>query len=146
MTHESETEVTLDGVVVTGDRRGRLLGFPTANVELPPAAVLPADGVYAGRLEREGGVTHAAAISVGTRPTYYAHHGKRLVEVYVLDFDGDLYGETVRVVCGDMVRGQARFESSEALIEQMHRDVDAVRVISSLPRPAAATEPPPGSP
>ena len=122
-------EIVLEGIVVEGDRRGRLLGFPTANVELGPSYRLPADGVYAGWLERGDGSRHLAAISVGTRPTYYADRGVRLVEVHVLDFDGDLYEETVRVVVGERLRGQARFGSSEELIEQMRRDVAAIRSV-----------------
>ena len=117
----------LEGVVVTGDRRGRELGFPTANVEVAATAPLPPDGVYAGWFERSEGQRHVAAVSVGTRPTYYREGGGRLVEAYLLDFDGDLYGEHVRVGISQMVRGQARFSGSEELIAQMHRDVDAVR-------------------
>lgn len=120
-------DVVLDGVVVAGDRRGRLLGFPTANVEVSGGDDLPEDGVYAGWLERASGERLPAAVSVGTRPTYYAEHGARLVEAYVLDFDGDLYGEQVRVAVRDRVRGQARFSTSEELVDQMRRDVEAVR-------------------
>jgi riboflavin kinase/FMN adenylyltransferase len=121
----------MNGVVVTGDRRGRALGFPTANVEVPGDTVLPADGVYAGWLERADGSRFVAAISVGTRPTYYSKGGSRLVEAYLLDFDDDLYGENVRVGVGTLVRGQARFDDSQQLIEQMHRDVDAVRAAAT---------------
>jgi riboflavin kinase/FMN adenylyltransferase len=123
-------EIILDGVVVTGDRRGRELGFPTANIELSEdSPELPGDGIYAGWLE----VTSAtagrlpAAISIGSRPTYYGEHGVRLVEVYVLDFSGDLYGEHVRVGVSRKIRGQIAYEGDEALIEQMHRDVAAIR-------------------
>jgi riboflavin kinase/FMN adenylyltransferase len=94
---------------------------------VPAATQLPADGVYAGWFERPGGERYVAAVSVGTRPTYYREGGGRLVEAYLLDFDGDLYGEHVRVGVREMVRGQARFAGSEELIAQMHRDVDAVR-------------------
>ncbi len=118
---------------MSGDGRGRGLGFPTANVEVPASAVLPPDGVYAGWFERANGTRHPAAVSVGTRPTYYSHDGARLVEAYLLDFDDDLYGERVRVEFGEMVRGQARFESSDELVAQMRRDVEAVR--ASLSRP-----------
>ena len=112
-------------MVVVGDRRGRELGFPTANVEIQVDP--PADGVYAGRLERADGSSHLAAISVGSRPTYYGPHGERLVEAYVLDFDGDLYGEQVTVRLGQKVRDQVQFAGSDELIEQMQRDVEAVR-------------------
>jgi riboflavin kinase / FMN adenylyltransferase len=120
-------ELVLEGVVVHGDGRGRELGFPTANVEVPGTSVLPADGVYAGWFERADGSRFVAAISVGTRPTYYGEGGARLVEAYLLDFDGDLYGERVRLGVGHIVRGQGRFDDSQQLIEQMHRDVEAVR-------------------
>lgn len=120
-------EVVLEGIVVRGDGRGRELGFPTANVEVPGASSLPPDGVYAGWCERPGGMRFVAAISVGTRPTYYSQDGARLVEAYLLDFDGDLYGERVRVGFGPMVRAQTRFDSSDVLIEQMRRDIEAVR-------------------
>jgi FAD synthase len=120
-------ELVLDGVVVSGDRRGKELGFPTANVEVSGTTALPADGVYAGWFERPDGNRYVAAISVGLRPTYYPEGGKRLVEAHLLGFAGDLYGERVRVGIGPVVRGQVRFETSEQLIEQMRRDVEAVR-------------------
>lgn len=127
-------EIVLSGLVVTGDRRGGAeLGFPTANVELSDEAPeLPADGVYAGWLEDEEGFRRPAAISIGSRPTYYGEHGVRLLEAHVLDFDGDLYGQRVRVGLGARLRGQERYESSGKLIAQMQKDVDAVR---SLTRP-----------
>jgi riboflavin kinase / FMN adenylyltransferase len=120
-----EPELALHGVVVTGDRRGRELGFPTANVEI--RAEPPPDGVYAGWFVRADGTRHLAAVSVGSRPTYYGRHGERLVEAYLLDFDDDLYGEDVTVVVGPKVRDQVRFTGSDELIEQMRRDVEAVR-------------------
>jgi riboflavin kinase / FMN adenylyltransferase len=123
----TDGELVLEGVVVTGDHRGRELGFPTANVELPAGTVLPPDGVYGGWFERSDGSCFVAAISVGTRSTYYREGGGRLLEAYLLDFDGDLYGERVRVGVGPLVRGQARFEDSEELTDQMRRDVEAVR-------------------
>ncbi|MGD0084193.1 MAG: riboflavin kinase [Acidimicrobiales bacterium] len=126
-------QIVVEGVVVAGDRRGRALGFPTANVELPGETVLPPDGIYAGWFERSGGSRHVAAISVGTRPTYYAEGEARLVEAYLLDFDGDLYGERVLIEFTELVREQARFEGSEQLIAQMHRDVAAVRAALAEP-------------
>jgi FAD synthase len=120
----------LSGVVVRGDQRGRELGFPTANVEVGDAE-LPADGVYEGWLEDELGTRRLAAVSIGGRPTYYGEHGVRLVEAYVLDFCGDLYGQRVRVGVGSMVRGQERFSSGDALIAQMQHDVEAVRLAAA---------------
>ncbi len=125
-------ELVLSGVVVTGDRRGGAeLGFPTANVELDEdAAELPEDGVYAGWLEDEGGERRLAAVSVGNRPTYYGERGVRLLEAYVIDFEGDLYGQHVRVGLAARVRGQERFSGSAELIAQMRRDVEAVRALA----------------
>ena len=116
------------GVVVVGDRRGRELGFPTANVELDMGCRLPGDGVYAGRFERADGSIYPCASSIGRRPAYY-EEGVRLLEAHLLDFDDDLYGERVRVEVGTCVRKQQRFASSEALVQQMRSDVDAVRAL-----------------
>ena len=81
------------GAVEEGDRRGRELGFPTANVVVPARICLPADGIYAGTFVGRDGVERAAAISLGRRPTFYEHAELSLLEAYVLDFDGDLYGQ-----------------------------------------------------
>jgi riboflavin kinase/FMN adenylyltransferase len=117
------------GVVERGDQRGaEHLGFPTANLTVPERICLPADGVYAGTFVAEDEVERPAAISVGTRPTFY-EDGDVLVEAYVLDFDGDLYGQRVKVRFREWVRGQERFDSTEALVEQMHADVEATRRI-----------------
>ncbi len=127
--------VIVEGVVVPGDRRGRELGFPTANV-LPEGRVeLPADGVFAGYVLRSDGSLYEAAISIGRRPTYYSDEAERLVEAHLLDFDGDLYGERLRVTVGGRVRGQERFGSSEALVAQMRRDVAEVRALLASAAP-----------
>jgi riboflavin kinase/FMN adenylyltransferase len=83
--------------------------------------------VFAGTFIGEDGIERPAAISLGRRPTFYAESGMLLLEAYVLDFDGDLYGQAARVRFGKRLRAQERFESVEALIEQMGRDVEAVR-------------------
>ena len=120
------------GVVERGDQRGaEHLGFPTANLTVPERICLPADGVYAGTFIAEDEVERPAAISVGTRPTFY-EDGDVLVEAYVLDFDGDLYGQRVKVRFREWVRGQERFDSTEALVEQMHADVEATRRILAV--------------
>jgi riboflavin kinase/FMN adenylyltransferase len=117
------------GVVERGDQRGaEHLGMPTANLTVPERICLPADGVYAGTFVAEDEVERPAAISVGTRPTFY-EDGDVLVEAYVLDFDGDLYGQRVKVRFREWVRGQERFDSTEALVEQMNADVEATRRI-----------------
>ena len=115
------------GRVERGDQRGRELGFPTANLAVPERVCLPADGVYAGTYVGEDGVERPAAISLGRRPTFYAESGLLLLEAYLLDFDGDLYGEAARVRFHRRLRGQERFESVDELIAQMARDVEAVR-------------------
>jgi riboflavin kinase / FMN adenylyltransferase len=120
------------GVVERGDQRGaEHLGMPTANLTVPERICLPADGVYAGTFVAEDGVERPAAISVGTRPTFY-EDGDVLVEAYVLDFDGDLYGQRVKVRFREYVRGQERFDSTEALVEQMNADVEATRRILAV--------------
>jgi riboflavin kinase / FMN adenylyltransferase len=120
------------GVVERGDQRGaEHLGMPTANLTVPERICLPADGVYAGTFVAEDGVERPAAISVGTRPTFY-EDGDVLVEAYVLDFDGDLYGQRVKVRFREWVRGQQRFDSTEALVEQMNADVEATRRILAV--------------
>lgn len=120
----------VEGTVVHGDGRGRQLGFPTANVEISGGDELPPDGIYAGWLEREDGSRYAAAVSVGTRPTYYGEHGALLVEAHVLDFDDDLYGEKVSIGVSERVRGQVRFPDEDALVAQMVADVAAVRAVA----------------
>jgi len=115
----------VEGIVAAGDQRGRQLGFPTANVAIG-AEVTLADGVYAGFVDLEDGTRYAAAISVGRRPHYYSG-GQRLVEAYLLDFDGDLYGRKISVVIEQRVREQRSFPTEDELVEQIGRDVEAVR-------------------
>ncbi len=115
------------GRVERGDARGRGLGFPTANVAVPPPVLLPAEGIYAGWYERQGGEVHPAAISLGRRPTFHHHDDGTVLEAHLLDFDGDLYGETMRVAFVERLRGERRFDSAETLVEQMHRDVARTR-------------------
>ncbi|GGB40438.1 riboflavin biosynthesis protein [Flexivirga endophytica] len=123
------------GVVVRGLQRGRELGFPTANLGPKPEGLVPADGVYVGWLVREGVALDdpeyrmPAAISVGTNPTF-DDVPERTVEAYVLDRDDlDLYDETIRIEFVRRLRGNTKFTSIDALIAQMHRDVDQAREI-----------------
>jgi riboflavin kinase/FMN adenylyltransferase len=125
----------VDGVVVRGHRRGRELGYPTANVETPPFTAIPADGVYAGHLVlRNGdggsGDGFPAAVSVGTNPTF--HGTRRTVEAYVLDYDGDLYGEHVGVEFAQRLRPMAAFDDVEALRAAMAKDVEETRQILGM--------------
>jgi riboflavin kinase/FMN adenylyltransferase len=122
------------GTVEHGDARGRELGFPTANVAVPERVCLPADGVYAGLFTAAGGVPRAAAISLGRRPTFYAEAGMRLLEAYVLDFDGDLYDQAASVAFLQHLRAQERFADVDDLVAQMHRDVaETRRLVTGLP-------------
>jgi len=114
----------VEGVVVRGDRRGRDLGYPTANVQSPAHTAIPADGVYAGRLIRSG-VELVAAISVGTNPTFSG--AERRVEAFVLDFDGDLYGEHVALEFVHRLRPMLRFDGVEELLVAMNDDVHRTR-------------------
>ncbi len=117
------------GVVVKGDQRGRELGFPTANLALDTESCLPADGIYAGRFCGADGQWRPCAISLGRRPTFYEHQEYSLLEAYLLDFDGDLYGQRASVQFVEHLRGEQRFDSVEELVAQMHRDCDRARVI-----------------
>jgi riboflavin kinase/FMN adenylyltransferase len=126
----------VDGVVVRGDRRGRDLGYPTANVESPPFTAIPADGVYAGHLvtrdPRSGASRERfpAAISVGTNPTFQG--SRRTVEAFVLDYEGDLYGEHVGVEFVERLRPMAAFPDVAALVEAMDKDVADTRQVLGL--------------
>jgi riboflavin kinase/FMN adenylyltransferase len=115
------------GVVMHGDRRGRELGFPTANVAVPDEICLPADGIYAGEYRTPDGIWHPAALSLGRRPTFYAEADHSLLEAYLLDFDGDLYDQPAAVRFVERLRGEKKFESIDALVEQIGRDVEATR-------------------
>jgi riboflavin kinase/FMN adenylyltransferase len=115
------------GTVVHGDKRGRTLGYPTANLVPDPRLVVPDHGVYACRA-RVGGEEHLAAVNVGVRPTFQTGRGL-LVEAFLLDFEGDLYGRTLSLDFIGRLRGEQRFDSAEALIEQMDRDVVRTREV-----------------
>jgi riboflavin kinase / FMN adenylyltransferase len=111
------------GEVVAGDRRGRELGFPTANLIPPDGYVVPGHGVYAARAN-----DRPAAVNVGVRPQFQTGRGE-LIEAYLLDFDGDLYGQDLRIEFVKRLRGERRFPSVEALVEQMARDVEQTRAL-----------------
>ncbi|MFL5821806.1 MAG: bifunctional riboflavin kinase/FAD synthetase [Solirubrobacteraceae bacterium] len=115
----------LRGAVVEGDRRGRELGFPTANIVPDESLVQPGHGVYFARADGQ-----CAAVSVGVRPTFRTGSGV-LVEAYVLDQELELYGRPLRLQFLARLRGERRFESVQALVEQMHRDVERVRELCS---------------
>ena len=117
---------TLSGVVVVGDQRGRTLGFPTANINVDPQVLLPGDGIYATWAIIDG-ERHQAATSIGIRPTFGL--SQRLVEVFVMDFNADLYGKTIGVEFIKKVRDQEKFDGLDALIRQINQDVDDCRLV-----------------
>ncbi|HEY8465628.1 MAG TPA: bifunctional riboflavin kinase/FAD synthetase [Solirubrobacterales bacterium] len=112
-----------EGVVVEGDKRGRELGFPTANIVPDDRLVVPGHGVYAGFANE-----HPAAIHIGVRPMFETGRGL-LIEPHLIDFEGDLYGRTLRIAFIARLRGEKRFPSVDDLIAQMHRDVEQARRI-----------------
>ncbi|MCC6174090.1 MAG: bifunctional riboflavin kinase/FAD synthetase [Chloroflexi bacterium] len=116
----------ISGTVERGQARGRLLGFPTANIHPDPRRTLPADGVYAAVVPLDG-VEYRAVVNLGGRPTFL--EGERLLEVHLLDVSRDLYGRTIDVDLVDRIRDVERFESVDALREQIARDADLGRTI-----------------
>jgi riboflavin kinase / FMN adenylyltransferase len=114
-----------EGEVVPGDKRGRELGMPTANLVPDDAYVTPSHGVYAGWANG-----HPAAVNVGVRPTFETGRGL-LVEAHLLDFDDDLYGQTLRIAFLERLRGERRFDSVDELVAQMRRDVEEARRITA---------------
>jgi riboflavin kinase/FMN adenylyltransferase len=110
----------LDGTVVSGDQRGGTLGYPTANLAVDPALLVPAYGIYAG-----AALGHHAAVSIGTNPHYGGE--ERRIEPHLLDFEGDLYGRRLVVELWQRLRDEQVFGSEQDLIEQIARDVEATR-------------------
>lgn len=118
----------LRGEVVHGDERGRRLGFPTANLVPDEALVCPGHGIYACLADGR-----PAAVSVGVRPTFQTGRGE-LIEAHLLDFDGDLYGRSLRLEFLRRLRGERRFDNVPDLIAQMRRDVEQAREIAAVDR------------
>jgi riboflavin kinase / FMN adenylyltransferase len=110
----------VEGTVVAGDARGGTLGFPTANLRQEPGLLVPGYGIYAGSADG-----HRAAISIGTNPHYGG--GERRIEAFLLDFDGDLYGEKLRLQLWERLRDERAFDSEAELVAQIGLDVDATR-------------------
>jgi riboflavin kinase/FMN adenylyltransferase len=114
----------LEGTVIPGDRRGRELGFPTANLAFDYLPAMPPLGIYVGRVgvaERHVGPGHPALVSIGVRPTFH-EHGQVLVEAYLLDYDGDLYGASLALDLLARLRDERRFANVDELVSQMRRD------------------------
>jgi riboflavin kinase / FMN adenylyltransferase len=117
----------LEGMVVEGDGRGRSLEMPTANVTPAADVLVPATGIYAGFA-----LDHAAAISVGSRPTFKPD-SEIVVEAHLIDFEGDLYDRPLRIAFLERLRDEVRFDDPDELVEQMRRDVQQVRKICERP-------------
>jgi riboflavin kinase/FMN adenylyltransferase len=116
---------SLRGPVIEGDRRGRTLGFPTANMAIGVDHALPAYGIYVTRSHlRES--THESCTSIGIRPTFDVEP-RPTVETFIIDFDDDVYGQDMRIELLHRLRGEVKFESADELIEQMHRDIRDTR-------------------
>ena len=112
---------SIQGVIGRGQKRGRELGFPTANLEVAPEFVTPADGIYATWAHLESG-THMAATSIGSRPTFQDGQD-RTIEAYLLDFASDVYGQPLRLEFVQRLRGEEKYDNVEALLGQIERDV-----------------------
>jgi riboflavin kinase/FMN adenylyltransferase len=123
----------MEGPVTHGEKRGRTLGYPTANLVPQDGYVTPAHGVYACRARTADGVWRAAATNVGVRPQFNTGLGV-LVEAYLPDFSGDLYDQPLRIEFLKRLRGEKRFVDVETLLRQMARDVDEAKAFASLPR------------
>jgi riboflavin kinase / FMN adenylyltransferase len=115
--------LTLAGTVVQGDARGRELEMPTANLEMPPEVVVPAEGIYAARARLESGEEVLAAVSIGVRPTF-EEDGLLKVEAHLIGFEGDIYGRRLQLAFLRRLRDEKRFESAEELVVQMKKDVE----------------------
>jgi riboflavin kinase/FMN adenylyltransferase len=125
----------LGGVVGRGDARGRTLGFPTANLTIPDEKLIPAAGIYAALAAAETGA-YEAAVSIGTRPTYGP--GALTVEAHLLDFAGDLYGQSLRIAFVQRLREEIAFTSEAALVRQIGEDVAETRRLLPRARPPEA--------
>jgi riboflavin kinase/FMN adenylyltransferase len=118
----------MDGPVEHGDKRGRTLGYPTANLIPRDGYCTPGHGVYACRARTADGAWHRAAVNVGVRPMFESGRGE-LVEAFLVDFEGDIYGQELRIEFCKRLRGEKRFDSVDALVGQMARDVEQTRAI-----------------
>jgi riboflavin kinase/FMN adenylyltransferase len=124
---------TVEAEVIGGKKLGRELGFPTANMALPPETTL-AHGIYAVRFRRADGTIHDGVASFGRRPTV-ASDGAPLLETFLFDFDGDLYGETCTVSLFGFLRGEEKFDGLKTLVAQMKRDAEEAKAMLSGVRP-----------
>ena len=117
------------GDVIQGDQRGRTIGFPTANVAYTAGRAWPAKGVYAAWATLPDGSRVQAAVNIGMRPTFHQHAEQPLLEAHLIDFDGDLYGQTLRIEFVDFLRSERRFAGIDEISEQLKKDVDNARAV-----------------
>jgi len=115
----------LEGTIVEGDKRGRQIGFPTANLSIPEEMLLPRDGVYACWYYRPDGSRHMAAVNIGLRPTFQTNDSKSVLEAHLIGFDGDLYGESGQIEFVEYLREERQFDGIDALAAQLKSDVQA---------------------
>jgi len=120
------------GVVQHGDERGRSIGFPTANIPVPKLMAWPTDGVYAGWASRADGAKHGCAINIGRRPTFHDDASQSLLEAHLIDFEGDLYGESMAVSFVEFLRSERKFEGVGQLVSQLKSDVDSARRVLGM--------------
>ncbi len=115
------------GEVVQGDQRGRTIGFPTANIAFDPGSAWPAKGVYAAWVTLSDGRRLPAAVNIGMRPTFHQHAEQPLLEAHLIDFDGVLYGQRLRVEFAHFLRSERRFSGIDEIAEQLKKDIDNAR-------------------
>jgi riboflavin kinase/FMN adenylyltransferase len=137
----------LSGVVIRGRGLGRDIGVPTANISPPPARLIPASGVYACRAFTERGGTYAAAVNVGTRPTFSARRDPQglTVEAHLLDFDRDLYDQVLTLDFVARLRDERAYPTLNALVAQMQKDIKETRELVA-PRARSSLQPQPSPP
>ena len=117
----------IEGTVVKGDQRGRQIGFPTANIDVPQEMHLPGDGVYACWYERENGSRFKAAVNIGRRPTFQTNEKESVLEAHLIEFEGDIYGESGRVEFVQFLRHERQFEGLDSLRAQLQSDIAAAQ-------------------
>ena len=115
------------GIVVSGDKRGREIGFPTANININESIATPADGVYAAWYHFADGEKKPSAVNIGKRPTFSTGEEKSIIEAHILDFDGDLYGDEATLVFEKRIRPEVKFADLEALKHQLEKDLSEIR-------------------
>ncbi len=123
---------SFNGLIIEGDKRGRELGFPTANIQMEnPDKLLPAIGIYVVKVKVKNS-NHFGLLSIGKRPTFY-NSGKIIPEVYLYDFDKDIYNEEIKVELIERLRGEEKFSSAEELVKQMNKDKETgLKILSKI--------------